>query len=161
MRGLSSLERIIVECIGKESLNYNQIQFQTGLHENVCFNILQALIVRGILSTDGVNYKLSQNISALVLEEINCLSSRQAESLELIEALIDQKDERVFKFQKIALDDRDEKIFKAMLQNLETFLVDCHKKAQGTVPVKSRKVIFWGMGEVNQLMHQMVKGIDL
>jgi hypothetical protein len=161
MRGLSSLERIIIDCIGKESLNYVQIQNQTGLQENVCFNILQTLIVRGLLITDGLNYKLNQNLSALILEEINCLSSRQAESLELIEALIDQKDERVFKFQKIALDDRDEKIFRAMLLNLETFLVDCHKKAQTQVPLKSRKVIFWGMSEVNALMHQMTKGIDL
>jgi hypothetical protein len=56
------------------------------------------------------------------------------------------------------MDSRDEKIFIAMLSNLESFLADAHKKAQSTVPVKERKVIFWGLGEVNQLMNQIVAG---
>jgi len=159
MRGLSSLERIVIESIGTDSLTYAQVQHQSGLHENVCFNILQALIIRGVLSTDGVKYTLNVNLSPAILDDMNGLSARQQESLELIEAVIDRKEDRIFKFQKIALDDRDEKIFKAMLLNMETFLVDCHRKAQSTIPVKSRKVIFWGMGEVSGLMQQMLKGI--
>lgn len=159
MRGLSSLERIVIDCIANESLTYAQIQNQTGLHENVCFNLLQALIIRGVLSTDGLKYHVNQSLSPMVLEEMNGLTARQQESMELIEAVIEKKEDRIFKFQKIALDDRDEKIFKAMLTNMESFLIDCHRKAQASIPMKSRQVVFWGMGEVDSLMHQLLKGV--
>ena len=158
MKGLSSLERIILESLGKQVLTYEEIQMQTGLHQNVCFNVLQALIIRGLVSTDGAKYKISETLSPLMMEEINGREAKQAESLEMIEAVVDQKDGRVFRFQKIAMDSRDEKIFVAMLSNLESFLADAHKKAQATVPMKDRKVVFWGMGEVKQLMSQIVMG---
>lgn len=158
MKGLSSLERIILESLGKQVLVYEDIQIQTGLHENVCFNVLQALIIRGLVSTDGVRYRIAESLSPLMMEEINGTEAKLAESLEMIEAVVDQKDGRVFRFQKIAMDSRDEKIFLAMLSNLESFLTDAHKKAQGTVPMKERKVVFWGMGEVKKLMTQIVMG---
>jgi len=158
MKGLSSLERIILESLGKRILIYEDIQMQTGLHENVCYNVLQALIIRGLVSTDGIKYKISEVLSPLMLEEINGIEAKQSESLEMIEAVIDQKSDRVFRFQKIAMDLRDEKIFIAMLSNLESFLADAHKKAQGVVPIKDRKVIFWGMGEVKNLMTQIARG---
>lgn len=158
MKGLSSLERLILECLGKQCLVYEDIQSQTGMHENVCFNVLQALIIRGLVTTDGVRYQVSENLSPLIMEEINGIESKQAESLELIEAVLEQKTDKVFRFQKIAMDSRDEKIFMAMLMNLEAFLTDAHKKAQGSVPIKERKVIFWGMGEVKSLMSKIVTG---
>ncbi len=158
MKGLSSLERSVLECLGKKNLTYEEIQFQSGLHENVCFNILQALIIRGVLATDGARYRISENLSPLIQEEINGMEAKLAESLELIEAVLEQPAGRNFKFAKIAMDSRDEKIFLAMLSNLETFLLDAHKKSEANVPLKDRKVIFWGMGEVNTLMHQMIRG---
>lgn len=158
MKGLSSLERIILESIGRQTMVFEDIQMQTGLHENVCFNVLQALIIRGLVATDGVRYKVSESLSPIMLEELNGHESKVAESLELIEAVVEQKQDRVFRFQKIALDSRDEKIFMAMLSNLDDFLADAHKKAQGKVPLKERKVIFWGMGEVKSLMSQIVTG---
>lgn len=158
MKGLSSLERIILESLGRQTLVYEDIQIQTGLHENVCFNVLQALIIRGLVATDGVRYRITENLSPIIMEEINGAESKAAESLELIEAVVEQKSDRVFRFQKVAMDSRDEKIFLAMLSNLETFLADVHKKSQGSVPLKERKVVFWGMGEVKTLMSQIVAG---
>lgn len=158
MRGLSSLERVILEAVGKQTISYEEIQGQSGLQENVCFNIIQALVIRGILRTDGGKYKVNENISPLMMEEINGLEARKAESLELIEAVLDQKEQRIFRFQKVAMDSRDEKIFIAMLTNLESFLKDAHQKAQQTVPLKDRKVIFWGMGDVQKLMTQVMTG---
>lgn len=158
MRGLSSLERVILECIGKQALSYDDVQQQSGLQENVCFNILQALIIRGILKTEGALYKVSETISPLMMEEINGYEARKAESLELIEAVVDQNSDRIFRFSKIAMDSRDEKIFIAMLSNLESFLKDAHVKAQATVPLKDRKVVFWGMGDVQKLMNQVIVG---
>lgn len=158
MRGLSSLERVILETVGKQTIPYEQIQSQSGLQENVCFNILQALVIRGILRSDNGGYKVNENISPLMMEEINGLEARKAESLELIEAVLDQKEQRVFRFQKVAMDSRDEKIFVAMLTNLESFLKDAHQKAQQSVPLKDRKVIFWGMGDMQKLMNQVMTG---
>jgi cyanate lyase len=158
MKGLSSLERIILESIGKKALSYEEIQIQTGLHENVCYNVLQALVIRSLVKTDGMNYRISDSLSPLMMEEINGVEAKLAESLELIEAVVEQKEDRVFRFQKIAMDARDEKIFLAMLSNLDSFLADAHKKAQSTVPMKERKVVFWGVGEVRNLMNQIVAG---
>ncbi len=158
MRGLSSLERVVLECVGKNSLSYDQIQYQSGLQENVCFNIIQALIIRGILKLEGAQYRVSENISPLMMEEINGYEARKAESLELIEAVVDQDSEKIFRFSKIAMDSRDEKIFIAMLSNLESFLKDSHQKAQSSTPLKDRKVVFWGMGNVEKLMNQVIVG---
>lgn len=158
MRGLSSLERVILETVGKQTLPYEEIQSQSGLQENVCFNILQALMIRGILRSENGGYKVNENISPMVMEEINGLEARKAESLELIEAVLDQQEQRIFRFQKIALDSRDEKIFVAMLSNLESFLKDAHSKAHHSVPLKDRKVVFWGMGDVSKLMNQVMTG---
>ena len=161
MKGLSSLERVVLECITKQGLTYDEVQEQSGLHPNVCFNILQALIIRGILITEGPRYLIGQNISPVVMDEINGVEARQAESLEFMEAIVEQKLNRVFRFQKVALDSRDEKIFLAMLSNLDSFLQDAHKKAQNETPQKERKVVFWGMGEVQMLMQQVVLGRSL
>lgn len=158
MKGLSSLERVILECLGNQSMPFDELLAQSGLHENVCFNVLQALIIRGILTTSGNMYQVSRNISPLMMEEINGSEARQIESLEFIEAVLEQKYNRTFRFQKIAMDARDEKIFMAMLSNLDSFLQDAHKKASNMVPMKERKIIFWGLGEVQTLMNQIVMG---
>jgi len=158
MKGLSSLERLVLECLGKNKLNFDEVQRQTGFHENVCFNILQALVIRGLIKTDGIRYRIAEDLSPLLIEEINGQSAKAAESMEMMEAVIEQSEDRIFRFQKIAMDARDEKIFVAMLSNLESFLHDAHKKAQTQTPLKDRKVIFWGMGNVNTLMNQIVMG---
>jgi hypothetical protein len=158
MKGLSSLERIILESIGKGVLVYEEIQKQSGLNENVCYNIIQALIIRGLVKTDGIKYRISESLSPLIIEEINGKEAKEAEYVELMEAVVDLKGDHVFRLQKIAMDSRDEKIFVAMLSNLESFLADAHKKAHASVAVKDRKVVFWGMGNVDKIITQIVTG---
>lgn len=158
MRGLSSLERVILECVGKQNLPYEQIQAQSGLQENVCFNIIQALIIRGILKAEKSGYKINENISPLMMEEINGVEAKKAESLEMIEAVLNQNSDKVFRFQKVAMDLKDEKIFLAMLSNLDSFLKDAHQKSLGDVPLKERKVVFWGVGSVQTVMNQIICG---
>jgi hypothetical protein len=157
MKGLSSLERVVIECVGTKGMSYEEIQRQCGLQENVSFNIIQALIIRGVLKTSYGKYVINENISPLVMEELNGLEARKAESLELIEAMLNQDTDRYFRFQKVALDSRDEKIFFAMLSNLEAFLKDAHKKAHTIVPIKERKVVFWGVGDVQRLLKQVME----
>lgn len=159
MKGLSSLERIILETLGKNKMSFDQIYFSSGLHENVCFNLIQALVIRGLVSTDGSRYRISENISPLIVEEINSLESKQGEIFELMEAVVEQKENKVFRMQKVAMDDRDAKIFKAMLMNLDSFLKDAHKKAHDSVMMKDRQVVFWGMGQVQEVMNQILEGV--
>lgn len=158
MKGLSSLERIALECVGNQIRSFEEIHYHSGLQENVCFNILQALIIRGLLRLENGGYKINENISSLIMEEINGIEAKKAETLELIEAVLEQQEPRIFRFQKVALDSRDEKIFLAMLANLDSFLKDAHQKAQSQVVLKDRKVIFWGVGEVNKLLNQIIVG---
>ncbi len=158
MKGLSSLERVVLESIGKEILGYEEIRLQAGLLENVFHNVLQALIIRGLISTDGRKYQIAQIISPLILEEINGKLAKEAEYLELIEAVIHQKPKKVFHLKKVAMDSKDEKIFGALLYNLESFLTDAHKKAEKSTSIKERKVIFWGMSNVESLMTQIISG---
>ena len=158
MKGLSSLERIVLECVGARSLQYHEIQAQSGLHENVCFNITQALVIRGFLKVNGSYYQAREDISPLLMEEINGQEAKEAECLELMEAVLGHKGRKTFKLRKVAMDDRDEKIFLAMLSNLECFLDDVHEKSEALTPLKSRKVVFWGVGEVQSLMNQILVG---
>ena len=158
MRGLSTLERLILECIGNQTVKFDMIKGQTGIQENVCFNLIQALIIRGVICYEKSGYRINPSISPLMMDEINGSDARKSETLELMEAVLEQKNQSSFKFQKIAMDERDEKIFYAMLSNLESFLKDAHKKAQATIPLKERKVIFWGTGHMNHLMKQVIAG---
>ncbi len=157
MKGLSSLERVILECVGACPMTYEDILRQTGLQENVCFNLLQALLIKGLLRSQAGQYRIA-DISPVMMEELNGPEARKAESLELIEAVLEQESDKVFKIMKIALDPRDEKIFLAMLSNLDSFLKDAHRKAQASVAVKNRRVVFWGVGEVERLLKQIMIG---
>jgi hypothetical protein len=158
MKGLSTLERIILESIDTQELTHQQILSVSGLHPNVCTNLLQALVMRGFLRTNGLTYHINKAIPESLKDEVNCKESKHAESLEMIEATIDLEKERLFRLQKIALDEKDLKIFHAMLINLDSFLKEAHKKSQKDIPLKKRQVIFWGYSEVENLMNQLIMG---
>lgn len=159
MKTLSSLERTILECIDKKEKSFQEILLQSGLKEHVCHNLLQSLIFRGLIKTNGRIYQIRPDISLSTLNELNGQEAKHAESMEMIEAIIQCHTERVFKLKKIALDSKDEKIFLALLSNLETFLSDVHKKNAKNMTFKERKIIFWGMGEIEQVMNQMTRGV--
>jgi hypothetical protein len=158
MKSLSSLERILLECIGKNSLSFDELIYQTGLQENICFNILQALVIRSLIIFENNKYKITHHLSPLLLEQINGSEAKKAESFEIAEAIIEKSKEGVFRIQKVAMDSRDEKIFLAMLSNLDMFLQDAHKKASTLMPYKGRKVVIWGVGSVESVLDQIIRG---
>lgn len=158
MNGLSSLERIILECVGNKRISFTQLKEQTGLHENVCLNFAQSFIIRGILKNDSGYLKINENIPKELINELNGLEAQKIETMEIMEAVLEQEEDKVFKFRKVALDAKDEKIFMAMLSNLDSFLKEAHTKAQNQIPMKERKVIFWGVGEVQKIMRQIISG---
>ena len=158
MKGLSSLERIVLESLEKKSLTFNEIKELTALKENICFNILQSLVVRSIVKTNGVSYQISDHLSPQMISEINGEKSKRSEAFELIEATIESSHKKQFKIKKFALDERDEKIFLAMLSNLESFLADAHKKNHKNTPVKDQTLVFWGVANVNKVIDHMIEG---
>jgi len=158
MKGLSTLERVILETIGMESLTSEKILRDSGLHPNVCANLLQSLVMRGFLKTNGVIYQINKHISESIKEEVNSNDSKHAESLEMIEAILEIEKNKLFRLQKIALDEKDLKIFHAMLLNLDSFLKEAHIKSSSMIAIKNRQVIFWGYASLEKLMNQLVVG---
>jgi hypothetical protein len=158
MKGLSTLERVILETIGMESLTSEKILRDSGLHPNVCSNLLQSLVMRGFLKTNGVAYQINKKIPELMMEEVNSKDSKHAESLEMIEAILEIENNKFFRLQKIALDEKDLKIFHAMLLNLDSFLKEAHQKSSSLIAFKNRQVVFWGYTSLERLMNQLVAG---
>lgn len=158
MNGLTVLERTILEIICNNKRDFFEILEHTGLNEGVCFNILQSLIMRGIITTDNKYYSINKNISPDIMNEINGPETKLNESLEIVESIIKNKKDLSFKIQKVALDERDEKIFRAMMINLEQFLTDAHKKSSKNILHKNYNVVFWGMGQVDQIARQIISG---
>jgi hypothetical protein len=157
MKGLTSIERIIVESIEDEQLPLKEIVNKSGLQEGVSFNTLQVLLIRGIIKFEKGLYSLNQYIPHNINEEINGSVAKKSEFLEIVEALVGTKTDKILCFKKIALDQRDEKIFKAMLWNLESFLKDAHQKSRSHIPVKNRKIIFWALGDVQKVVSELIK----
>lgn len=158
MKGLTVVERIIIESLEKRTLSYQEVQNQTGLQDNICFNVLQALILKGLVITDGRNYTMSKHLTEELLEVVNNQEKKKGETLEYIEAMTEYRGQHNFHFKKVALDSRDEKIFKAMLLNLESFLADAHRKSEKEVLLKDQKVVMWAMGDLEQLVNQILTG---
>ena len=158
MKGLSTIERLILETLGTKNLTHQAIISESGLHPNVCLNLLQALVMRGFLKTDGLSYQINKNISEQLKIEVNNLESKHAESLEMIEATLDLDQNRYFRMQKIALDEKDLKLFHAMMINLDLFLIEANKKSNEKIPLKKRQIIFWGHAQVNHVMNQLIMG---
>jgi hypothetical protein len=157
MSKLTAIERIVIESIGSQKLPFEEIISKSGLQNNVCFNILQALLIKGFLKIENGSYNLNPHFSTSMNNDLHDKENKKNEFTEFVEAIVNIESEKILCFEKVALSERDEKIFKAMLWNLESFLKDAHSKAVPSMPLKNRKVIFWGMGQVDQLIGEILK----
>lgn len=151
---ITSIERFILETLDKKQMSYEEIRRESGLKDNVCFNTLQALVIKNIIAIHGVYYSINRNISPENVNRINHPLHKAQESSELFENFLLTSKE-AFVLSKIALNDKDQKIFKAMLKNLEDFLNDCHKNNQKNIPYKDRSFIFWGMTKNQHLINEV------
>lgn len=152
---ITSIERFILETIENEKMTYDQVRFETGLQDNICFNTLQALVIKNILNTNGVQYFINRNMSKEVIEKINLGRFKREESIELIENFMNSQSED-FVISKVALNDKDFKIFKAMLKNLESFVKDCHNQSKKEMSYKDRTFVFWGMTKTSNIINELV-----
>lgn len=152
---ITSIERFILETLENKKMTFDEIKVESGLKENVCFNTLQALVIKNIVNTNGAHYFINKNLSPEQVGQINHPLHKAQESSELIDHfLVTTKD--AFLISKVALDEKDYKIFKAMLTNLESFVNDCHHKSKKEIPYKDRTFVFWGMTKNESLIKEVV-----
>ena len=152
---ITSIERFILETIENDHKTFQQILNESGLQENTCFNTLQALVIKNIISTNGIYYFINKNLTKEIVEKINSPRSKIQESVELIENYLNSSGDD-FVISKVAMNDKDHKIFKAMLKNMESFLKDCHLKTKNEVSYKDRTFVFWGLTKNQKIINEMV-----
>lgn len=155
MKGLSTIERIVLEALDTNNKSLKEIQQETGLTENMTFNLLQALIIRGLVGYESSGYHLGRHIPAEIITNLNSESSKKLEALELITSMIESPQDEVLKLRKVYFDGSDEKIFKSLLIQLESLINEASKKKKGTL--KESKVIFWAYDSYSSLIQRMVQ----
>lgn len=151
---ITSIERFILETLENKHMSYEEIRNECGLKDNVCFNTLQALVIKSIITTNGAYYMINKNISKECVNQINHPLHKAQESSELFDSFLLTAKES-FVLTKVALDEKDQKIFKAMLTNLESFISDCHNKSKKEISYKNRSFVFWGMTKNSHLINEI------
>ena len=154
MKGLSTIERVILEALSNQSLTIREIQNETGLTSNVTFNLLQALIIRGLVAYQNSAYCINQNIPQSVIQTLNAEEARKFEALELITSMVEAPSNEEFKLKKVYLEGADEKIFKSLLIQMESLINEASKKRKGSV--KDCKVIFWACDNYGSIIKRLV-----
>ena len=147
MKGLSVLERVIMESLGNKELCFGDVVNETGLEESICFGVLQSLLVQGLIKITAGSYSINPHIPQERLLQLNGREAKKIESLEMIEDIVSNDHQNNFLFNKVALDEKDEKILLAMLKNIELFLKESNQKSQNRIKTKDRKIIFWGVAD--------------
>jgi len=156
MKGLSTIERVILETLNTDGKSLNDIQFETGLSSNVTFNLLQALIIRGLVAHGKNGYHVGKHIPQEVIEKLNAEDARRSEALELVSVMAESTKTTEFKMRKVYLEGTDEKIFKSLLIQMEGLLNDASKKKKGNL--KDSKVVFWAVENYGTLIQRMMEG---
>lgn len=155
MKGLSTIERVILEALDTKNKSLKEIQQETGLSENMTFNLLQALIIRGLVGYEAQGYHIGKHIPLDVVKSLNSDISKKLEALELITSMIETPRDEEFKMRKVYLEGADEKIFKSLLIQMESLINEASKKKKGTL--KESKVVFWAYDSYGSLIQRMVQ----
>lgn len=151
---ITSIERFILETLENRQMTFEEIREESGLKDNVCFNTLQALVIKNIINTNGAIYSINKSMTQELISQINHPLHKAQESSELFDHFLMTSKES-FLISKVALDEKDKKIFKAMLSNLESFIKDCHNKNKKITSYKNRTFVFWGMTQNNNLINEV------
>ena len=155
MKGLSTIERVILEALDTKNKSLREIQVETGLTENMTFNLLQALIIRGLVGYESNGYHIGKHIPLEIVQSLNSESSKRLEALELLTSMVESPRNEEFKMRKVHLDGADEKLFKTLLIQMESLIQEASKKKKGDL--KNSKVIFWAYDTYGPLIQRMVQ----
>jgi predicted DNA-binding transcriptional regulator len=155
MKGLSTIERVILESLDSHNKSLKEIQTETGLSENMTFNLLQALIIRGLVGYESSGYHIGKHIPLEIVKTLNSETSKKLEALELLTSMVESPRDEEFKMRKVYLEGSDEKIFKSLLIQMESLITEASKKNKKNL--KDCKVVFWAYDSYGSLIQRMVQ----
>ena len=157
---LSSLERIVLESIGRGKTEAFAIGEDTSLSPGVVQEILLQMTENNLIQQNDNKYSLkSEHLSSL---DIKSEVKEMAETL--ITSCLKNKihhgegaQKSNLGLQKVWMTEGEEKIFRAMLTNIETYLNNL-KKQNIAFPSKlsEQKVIFWGVSDYYAITQEML-----
>jgi hypothetical protein len=157
MNTLNTFERSVLEILSFEPATIDEITRKTGIGKLICQKILQDLLEKKIIQTNGMIFQISEIINSKLLNEINSPEYLNLELLEYIEAVIENRSTHPFKFKKISISECDYKLLGAMLSNIDSFLKEAEKSAKSHHEFQNQKIIFWGAGDLQNINNQMLK----
>ena len=153
---LSILERMILECLGNESKNTQELFSKTNIKTDILQKVLQSLITKNIILATGNSYSLNANLRKDIKRELNDSTALLCEVNEIINACVRSKledqSEQSFKLKKVNMSEREEKIYNGLLYNLESFLSSLKKDDN----VSEQKIIFWGEGNYENIKNSIL-----
>ena len=153
--GLLVCERAILECFeGREELFVQDFNKQLKLGEDVIFQILQIMVQRNILTNFGSGYqknKVSLSSDA-IREEIE-------DVLKSFLRIKRKKEGSAFHIGAYQMSSFEEKVFKFHLNNFKQFIKSLQKNKNGKNLI-GRKMIFFGYGDFQEILHESLKLVD-
>lgn len=153
-QGITSIERFIIESIQRGNSQISQVLSDTQLGLNLVHNIVQNLIIRGVLIQQEKIIKINPNMEKSLEKEVYSKNLTQAEKKELALGLI--KDGDIFKVKKFFLTDKDKVIFKSLLGQINEFIENLPNPPKNK-NTSELTVMVWGTHQYHQVIESILK----
>lgn len=162
MKGLLSVERMVLESVFKGNCTISGISLDSGLSEMFVRTLLGNLKDYGLISYRKGQVEIAKNSEHFKV--INKKENLSIELKELFSSLVDnyygKGNDVELKMQKIWLTDYEEKILKSMMQNIDNFIKSIRKdrllRPEEEI-LAEQKVIFWGLDSYSSLIGRHLK----
>ena len=150
------IERAVLECIGKQGRNLQEISEQTGIKMDVVDRITSHLLQEEILYRRDGTYIINNEKLAKVLT-----NKMKGEIGEVFDCFCDvhfsqKASNSNMKLKKIVLNKCEQQYFESMWKNMEDYLKRIEKESKSSV-VKDQTVIFWGWSDYSDMIDQYMK----
>jgi len=142
MQALTSVERIVLESVGRSPKGINELMRDTRLELKFLANILHALSLRNYIVLKDGGYHANKRLSEEELLKLSDEESVRSEALELIEGLASAKDKKLG-VRKAWVSERDRVILKALLKNVEDFMQNL-PPAPKDAAIHDYTLVVWG-----------------
>jgi hypothetical protein len=151
MKGFTTLERVIIDSIHKRKSTIPEMKEDTGIDLHIINNILQALILKGLVQQKHSEYSLTSHLPVKVVDHLNSFEAKKFEAQDLLNQIIQPENSSNVKVKKYFLNEKDNKILQALLINLETFL-DEATKTNKQIKSRDMNVMFWATGNYSDVI---------
>ena len=157
MQVLTSVERIVLESIGRSPKGISELMRDTRLELKFLANILHALSLRSyiVLKEDG--YHPNKYLPEEELLLLNDETAVRHEALELIEGLAQAKGKKLG-VRKAWVSERDRAILKALLKNVEDFMLNL-PPAPKEAAIHDYTLVVWGEDFYGPTIQRLIGGV--